>query len=177
MDWPGNKLWIVFALAILVVGCGEKGHPSDADMIRKFNDHRDEFDTLVSMFKEDRSLGRVGANFTRTSNFFEKCSGKDAWEGSEIEVTRERLHDYDKRFADLGLTAGIEGYCEKESIVLYASTRGLSVTGSSKGYAYLGQPPKIITDNLDSYWSEDGRSFTAYRHIDGNWYLYFDYED
>ena len=59
----------------------------------------------------------------------------------------------------------------------HASTRGLAVSGSSKGYAYLLEKPKTLVDNLDEYWSKDNKSFTAFRQIEGNWYLYFDYED
>jgi hypothetical protein len=80
----------------------------------------------------------------------------------------------------LGLSAGIEGYCEKDAILFYASTKGLSVTGSTKGYAYLKKVPENsekLVNSLDDYWSPDGKSFTAYRRIEGNWYLYFDYED
>ena len=129
------------------------------------------------MFLEDKSLGRVGSNFTRTANFFEKCESPNTWNGKEIEVSNERLKEYKKLFATIGLSAGIEGYCEKKMITFYASTQGLSISGSTKGYAYLVTPPKTLVDNLDNYWSSDNRSFTAFRHIEGNWYLYFDYED
>ena len=132
------------------------------------------------MFLEDKSLGRVASDFTRTSNFFEKCEEPNSWSGKEIEVTAERLAKYRKIFNNLGLSAGIEGYCEKNRVFLHASTKGLSVTGSTKGYAYLKKAPENpdkLVDNLDNYWSPDGKSFRAFRHIEGNWYLYFDYED
>ena len=180
----------IIALLFMTFGCDlltDKKHPSDSELIRNFNDHKDAFDELIRMFQADRNLGRVGAGFTRSSGFFEKCKSaeneneteviKDTWNGKTIDISRKKYDDYQKRFADLGLTAGIEGYCEKELIHLYVSTRGLSVTGSTKGYAYLAKPPQTLVEDLDSYWSEDRRSFTAYRKIDGNWYLYFDYED
>ena len=53
----------------------------------------------------------------------------------------------------------------------FSTSQGLSVTGSTKGYAFLTDPPKLVVQSLDTYWSDDKRSFTAFRHIDGNWYL------
>lgn len=167
-------------LTVFMLSCGPedlRDHPRDTELIERLNAHRVEFDELIQMFKEDSSLGRVGENFERTASFFEKCEGEGAWNGKAIEVDKARLDDYRERFAKLKLRAGIEGYCEKDYISLYASTRGLSVTGSTKGYAYLVKPPKLLVVDLDSYWSTDGRSFTAFRHIDGNWYLFLDYED
>ena len=47
-----------------------------------------------------------------------------------------------------------------------------------KGYYYSKVPPKWLDDTLDGYpTSHDGRySYEVYRHIEGNWYLYFRYE-
>ncbi|MBK8464481.1 MAG: hypothetical protein IPL32_01495 [Chloracidobacterium sp.] len=125
------------------------------------------------MFKEDRSVGRV-SDFIRPANFFEKC---ESWDGKEVEMSTIRHLDYRRRFLILGLSAGIEGYCEKESVYFYASTKGLSVTGSSKGYVYTVKQPTLLVDDLDKYWSPDGQSFAAHRHIEGQWYLFLDYED
>ena len=178
-----NKISLIFVWCILiccVLACEEKEHPKDEHLIQNFQAHKSEFNQLVQMFLEDESLGRVSIDFTRTSNFFEKCEGPNSWNGKEIEVSQERLADYRKLFNALKLSAGIEGYCEKDRILFYASTKGLSVTGSTKGYAYLKNAPKnseTLVDNLDNYWSPDKKSFTAYRHVEGNWYLYFDYED
>ena len=169
---------IVFCIVVAcLLGCEDKEHPKDEQLIQNYQSHKVEFNQLLQMFQEDKSLGRVALDFTRTSNFFEKCKESNSWNGKEIEVGSERLFEYRKLFNSLGLSAGIEGYCEKDIIEFIASTRGLSVTGSSKGYAYLQKPPKTLVDNLDNYWSEDKKSFTAYRHVEGNWYLYFDYED
>lgn len=159
-------------------GCLSSGrnHPTDAEMIRKFQEHRDEFDELITMFRSDRNLGRVGPNFTRSATGAPGPGG-DAQGSGDIGVTSDRLNDYLSRFAKLGIRAGIEGYNDKEYIYLHVSSQGLSITGTSKGYAYISKPPDRIVENLDTYWSEDGRSFSAYRRMEGNWYLYFDYED
>jgi hypothetical protein len=171
---------IVLAACLGTSSCffpAEREHPKDSELIKNFQTHRAEFDELLEMFKADRSLGRVGPDFTRPANFFERCEGPNARNGNEIEVSEERLADYRKRFSRLGLPYGIEGYCDKHRVHFYASGLGLSVTGSTKGYAYSDDPPQTLVDDLDTYWSTDGHSFWAYRRIEGNWYLYFQYED
>ena len=146
-------------------GCSSEKHPSDQSLLENFQTHKAEFDQLLQMFLADRGLGRVAYNFTRPEN------------PEDVGVTRERLKAYRALFDDLGISAGIEGYDEKDIVWLHASTYGLSVTGSSKGYAYLKERPELVVESLDAYRSQDGKSFTAFRHIEGNWYLYFDYED
>jgi hypothetical protein len=148
------------------------GHPTDGRLIREFHSHTNDFERLLAMFREDRQLGRIAPGFTRPANFF---SGKPLPEGKPAGVGR--LAEYWALFAKLSLSAGIEGYDDKEMVRFIRSTRGLSISGSSKGYAYMEVPPELVVESLDDYWSGDGRSFTAFRHIEGNWYLYFDFED
>jgi hypothetical protein len=117
------------------------------------------------MFQSDKKLGRVAYDFTRPEK------------PGEIGITEERIKEYRRFFDELKLTAGIEGYEPKDSVMFIRSTQGLSISGSSKGFAYLEKRPELLVDSLDDYRSKDGRSFTAFRHIEGNWYLYYDYED
>jgi hypothetical protein len=148
---------------LLLVGCSR--HPSDSALLKNFQSHRAEFNHLLVMFLADKGLGRVAYDFTRPED------------PASVGVSPERLAEYRKLFDQLGLSAGIEGYGDKEEVQFYASTQGLSVSGSAKGFAYLTRPPSLLVDRLDNYRSKDGKSFTAFRHIEGNWYLYLDYED
>ena len=152
-------------LLILCSACSSAKHPSDQALIENFQSHKSEFNQLLQMFLADKGLGRVAYDFTRPEN------------PQTVGITRERLKVYRGLFDELDLSAGIEGYEEKDVVWFHASTYGLSVTGSGKGYAYLKERPKLVVDNLDTYWSQDGRSFTTFRHLEGNWYLYLDYED
>ena len=145
-------------------GCSSK-HPTDQSLIDNFQSHKSEFNQLLQMFRADRSLGRVAYDFTRPAN------------PQDIGISQQRLAEYRALFDQLDLSAGIEGYDEKGLVWFHVSTQGLSVTGSGKGFAYLKESPPLVVDSLDTYWSKDGRSFTAFRHLEGNWYLYFDYED
>ena len=134
-------------------------------MLKGFQSHKAQFNQLLQMFLEDKKLGRVAYDFTRPAN------------PSEIGISNQRIQEYRKLFDELNLTAGIEGYEEKDLVWFHSSTQGLSISGSSKGFAYVLKPPPLIVDTLDGYRSKDGKSFTAFRHIEGNWYLYYDFED
>lgn len=46
-------------------------------------------------------------------------------------------------------------------IEFIATTSGLSISGSSKGYAFLENKTDLIVENLDEYFSSDERLFTA----------------
>ena len=156
---------ILFSITAVLLGCGRLNHPSDQELIDNWRAHKSEFQQLLQMFIADKGLGRVAPDFTRPENPI------------NVGVTQERLKAYRNLFNTLGLSAGVEGYDEKETIWFHASTQGLAVSGSSKGYAYLSKKPVLLVENLEKYWSTDGKSFTAFKLIEGNWYLYFDYED
>jgi hypothetical protein len=163
---------LLLALLVVVVACimlfllsNELGgeHPSSQELIDNFYSHCPEFDQLLQMALEDQELSRVAYDFTRPEN------------PETIGVTQERLNEYRRLFDELNLEAGIDN--GRDSIWFIASARGLSVSGSAKGYIYSRIPPGLIVEDLDSYDSPDGRSFTAFQKIEGNWYLYYDYED
>ena len=160
--------FLTYPLLFLILGgCGESEapHPKDDALIQNFEAHEADFERLLTMLRADRKLERVDDTWTRP---------KDP---STIGVTPKRIKAYRKLFSTLGIPRGFYAFHDPERFTLLASTRGLSVTGSDKGYAYMAQKPDLVVTNLDTYWSEDGQSFTAYRHIKGSWYLYFDYED
>ena len=138
-------------------------HPSSQELINNFHNHRPEFERLLQMAQEDPELYRVAYDFTRPEN------------PETIGVTQERLDEYRRLFDALNLEAGIEK--GRDDVWLIASARGLSISGSAKGYIYSQTPPGLIVEDLDSYDSPDGRSFTAFQKIEENWYLYYDYED
>lgn len=73
----------------------------------------------------------------------------------------ERIESYRKLFSTLSIPPGFYAFNDPERFEFIASTRGLSVTGSSKGYAYLQEKPDLVVVNLDSYWSSDRKSFTV----------------
>lgn len=145
------------------LGTEAKGHPKDDALITNFNAHRNGFESLLKMFREDTALGRVAMDFTRPKN------------PAEAKVSPARIEEYRKRFGQLQLASGIEGYEAKDEIWFHASALGLSVTGTSKGYAYLKAKPELVAENLDEYKPPLRMgSHVVFRHLEGNWYLYYD---
>ena len=170
-----NKLTALIktGVALVIVSAGLSGcfatgdHPSAATLINNFHNNRADFERLLQMFMEDTQLGRVADDFTRPADI----------NAPQVEVPAARLDQYRALFTRLTLTAGVEGYGDKQTVWFIASTQGLSISGSAKGYAYAVERPDLVVEDIDHYRSADGRSFTAYQLIEGNWYVYFDYED
>ena len=153
-----------------VSGCVE--HPSSAALIQQWRDHRKEFDETLQMFLADKELGRVAPDFTRPED------------PSKAGVPAERVERYRKLLSAAGVASGIEGYGPKNQVWYHISSRGLSISGSSKGVVWRSAPPEapdLLLDDLDAFLAKTfpghSRSFTAYQRLEGNWYLYYDYED
>jgi hypothetical protein len=121
------------------------------------------------MFLEDKALNRVAPDFTRPEN---AASGN---------LTEERVAEYRRLLERAGVSIGIEGYGEKDRVLFYVSTGGLSVSGSGKGFAHLTGPPELLVSDLDAHvaraLASRERSFMAYQLIQDGWYLFYDYED
>ena len=165
---PGRKLTRRLSACLLLLalcGCGSSKHPSDERLIENFRAHKAEFDQLLRTFLADRGLTRVAEDFTRPDN------------AGVVGVSAESLKAYRRLFDRLGLKGGVEGPEPKEIVLFYASTQGLGVSGSSKGYAYCKERPPRLADDLDAYRPTDKESFTVFRHLEGNWYLYYNHRD
>ncbi|MEI8292494.1 MAG: hypothetical protein WCG66_00740 [bacterium] len=159
------RYFILSLLLLFIGGCGESDHPKDNTLIINFRRNEVDFEHLLTMLRQDKELERVDDTWTKPED------------PATIGVTKERISSYRAIFSKLGIPRRFYAFHDPERFTLLASAHGLSVTGSAKGYAYMVQKPDLVVASLDEYWSADGKSFTAYRHIKGNWYLYFDYED
>ena len=144
-------------------------HPSSASLQKQWGDHRADLEKLVTMIKADKALQRVAPDFTRPENL--TSAGIDA----------KRLDEYRRLFKHTGVKNGIESYGEKDMVWFHVSSLGLSVSGSGKGIAYVEGEPEGIMPDLDAHilkaHKERARSFTAFQRLEGDWYLYYDYED
>lgn len=162
MKFPCLILALLFPL---LAGCARNQHPSDDALLKNFSAHEPEFDGLLTMLRADKKLERVDVNWTRPDN------------PASAGVPPERIKVYREIFKKLNIPRGFDAYHDPERFTFLASASGLSIGGSGKGYAYLEERPELVVASLDNYRSPTGRSFTAYRHIKGNWYLFYDYED
>lgn len=162
--------------AVATAACS---HPTDAALVERFQRHKRDLNQLVQMFEADKGLGRVGDSFTRPDD------------PGRVGVSTQRIQKYRQLCGRVGASACIEGYDAtfdrlygpvqpgrtevKNPIWIHVSGLGLSVSGSTKGFLYSKAPPFEVVADLDRISSS--RSGTWIRHIEGPWYLYFDYED
>lgn len=167
---PASSQTLYSRVALLLLcfslgSCGRAGHPSDADLLKNFTRNEAGFERLLTMIRADKSLQRVDDTWTRPED------------PSSVGIGPDRIQAYRSLFATLGIPRGFYAWHDPENFTFLASTSGIGVSGSAKGYAYLSRRPDLVVPSLDGYQSPDGGSFTAYRHIKGNWYLYLDHED
>ncbi len=76
----------------------------------------------------------------------------------------------------VNISYGFIALRDPECFSFPVSAAGLGVSGSAKGIAYVEEEPALVVERLDDYWPVEEQSFTAYQHIDDNWYVFFDYE-
>ena len=55
---------LLFHLGVIGSGLACGGLPKDEQLLKDFQNHRADLETLVRMFQEDKGLGRVGDSFT-----------------------------------------------------------------------------------------------------------------
>jgi hypothetical protein len=162
------------ALLFLTVGCDPwklKGkHPSDAILVRNFEEHEEGFNRLIKMSEEDAHVIRVAHDFTRLETNW-------AWPRPESQLgfSRQRWADYRKLFRRLGLESGLsrEGSSKEADIYLISSSKGMTMSGSSKGYVYSRKEITNVVESLDDAAlipaaSEHG---ALYKRIKAGWYL------
>ncbi len=174
MDLPGYHTRLVCHQYLSVVDESIGAHPSNSEMIDNFQKHRVEFNQLLQMFIEDQHLETVAHQWISPKNFL--LAG----------ITPQRLDEYNlllwkinfritfHRIALRPSTSIWKVYDQTglKAVEFVISSRGLAVSGSDKGYIYTFENPSPVVENLDRYTSENGK-FIVYRHIEGNWYLYY----
>ncbi len=159
------QIIVFFLLATFLASCdfpdfSGQPHLPDEQLIENFKAHRAEFEKLVAMVLEDKSLTRVDENSTRPENF-----------------ATSRVAEYRQLFKIVGTPRSVSARLNRESIEFIASSQGWAVHGSSKGYLYSEKKPEYYGKPIDSLdeMSLAKRPFgSGYRHIEGNWYLYFE---
>jgi len=135
----------------------EQPHQPDDVMIANFREHRADFEQLKTMLIRDALITRVDCDWTDPDN-----------------LPKEVTEDYRRLFKIVGTPRGISASLDRSQIDFIASSQGWVASGSSNGYAFLAKPPEITEDSLDHYTENRGQEAYAFRHIDGNWYLFFE---
>ena len=150
-------------VVLCVAGCSpDETHDKDVDLIAVFRKERPTFDRLLSMIQVDHGLERVDDNWTLPD---------------PPNISQVRLAEYRKLLKSIGCTRGFENFKGKNEIIFIASASGMATGGSSKGYYYSEVSPSPLVEDLDSYRPGHNRSYAAFHHLEGNWYLSYEYDD
>lgn len=153
--------FLFIASSLFFMGCSQdKPHASDSTLMRLFSDQKSIFNELAAMIEEDKSLERVD----------------DTWVHPDpAPISRERLAKYRRLLKNVGCVRGFSHFSGSKGITIFASCNGLVTGGSAKGYYYSVTPPGPLVADIDSYRQEHtGLSYEVYRHIAGNWYLWYE---
>lgn len=137
--------------------------PSDRQLLDNFKRHRATFNELAQMTQIDKSLARVDYNWT------------DPSDPQKIGVSPARIARYRSLLESVGLHRGFytHGLADTEFIA-YGQGSAMS-SDTFKGYMYLATPPKLVLRSLDECQPDAKNGTEAYRHIEGHWYLYYEY--
>jgi hypothetical protein len=137
-------------------------HPSDSRLIAQFARHRGELEQVAAMAREDEKLRRLAPTFMRPEA------------PADADLGGERIEAYRRLLARAGIAHGILN--GDNEIWFLVSTRGLSISGSAKGFIRCEQPApdaRIVTTDLDRE-PVPPRGELVMRHIEGPWWLMLD---
>jgi len=136
--------------------------PSDAAMLRHFDDHEGVLDTLAKMASADKGLDRVDQDWTMPADT------------RSVGVSSERLADYRRLLRDAGTPRGFQVSQGQDGIDFLFWLRGSAISDDTdKGFAYRTTPPPSTVQSLDGIRVDSRNALIAYRHIRGNWYLFY----
>jgi hypothetical protein len=139
---------------------GPAHHPSDAALIANFQRHRLEFERLRAMVAEDTGLTAVLPDRTVPAD------------PQTVGVRPSRIDEYRKLLDQLGIRGGLE-VKQPKTVQLTNSSHGFVTHSSQKGYLYTEELDKleVFPELNDLSAKEIGNGV---RHIEGNWYLFFE---
>lgn len=139
------------------------GPPSDREMLTHFQRHRATFDHLAGMVQADKRLKRVDYNWT------------DPADPRQVGVSPARISEYRRLLDSAGVHRGFEVWDRSEGVKFLYWGQGSAISSDTdKGFAYLTKPPKRTLASLDACGPDKKNGVLAYRHIEGNWYLFYE---
>ncbi len=141
--------------------------PSDAVMLKHFGSQETTLATLVQMANADKGLDRVDENWTLPADT------------RDVGVSPERLTEYRKLLRNAGTPRGFQAGRRADGNdgvnFLFWLTGSAISDDTEKGFAYRTVPPANILPALDGIRPQSRNGFAAYRHIQGNWYLFYEF--
>ena len=167
-----KKAWLIAAMILvppalvtaLLLGAQKRREPpSDQEMLTNFRQHESVFNQLVQMSQADKGLARVDDDWTQPDY------------PQSIGVSARRVADYRKLMRAANVPRGLQTAGGGEVDFYYWLTGSAISSDTDKGYAYLVIPPAPLLTDLDHCQPDEKRGVTAYRHVQGNWYLFYEF--
>lgn len=161
---PAVYAGCMLAWLVIVDPFGGTPHPTDAAMLAQFQDKREILEELVRMIEEDPGLERLAPDFTRPDDL------------TSAGVSADRIAAYRRLCVKAGVAHGFNRYGKTIEFIVH--TRGLSISGSAKGFVYAANADPdatIVAGDLDAAAALlTVKDALLERRIDGNWWLDLD---
>jgi hypothetical protein len=154
------------ATGMLWVVSSRHNPPSDRALLANFGHHESTFNQLVEMANADKWLDRVDEDLTSPK------------EPETVGVSPARITTYRRLLREARVSRGFHAIGFGAEVDFYYWLMGSAISSDTgKGYAYLTSPPGNLLTTLDRCRPDENNGFgvRAYRHIRGNWYLFYEY--
>lgn len=112
----------MFAWLVIADPFGGSPRPADQAMLAQFQEQRESLEQLVRMIAEDPKLVPLALDFTRPED------------AGSAGVLPDRIAAYRRLCAKAGIAHGFRHYGNAIEFIVH--TRGLSISGSAKGFVY-----------------------------------------
>jgi hypothetical protein len=155
---------ILIGLLIWIVR-SDLNPPSDQKLLANFDHHEATLNNVIEMLRADEDLIRVDEDWTDPKN------------PETIGVSPSRINAYRQMLRDARVPRGFrsEGLIYEVDFFYWMIGSAIS-SDTVKGYAYRMRPPINLLSSLDGYRPPDrDDTIRVYRHIRGNWYLFYEY--
>ncbi len=161
--------------SIVMIGCDDRHHNPDDVMVENFHQHKEDFEALMKLATSDPEL----------IEYLKKYPTPKVADDSETTGTlKQQLTIYRRLLRNCGVTRvheynSTDEYPSFRGVHFDATATGYSFGGAYKSYVYCDPPPdsKYIVPSIDEYTSPNHESYQIYRHIEGNWYLWYYFDD
>ncbi len=141
--------------------------PSDQRLLANFDRHEATFNALIEMLKTDEGVIRIDEDWTDPKN------------PETIGVPATRIVTYRRMLKDARVPRGFQSERFMFEVDFFYWMIGSAISSdTTKGYAYRTQPPIETRSSLDGYRPDPKNAddtVKVYRHIRGNWYLFYEY--
>lgn len=144
-------------LGIALLCCLRFREVSDAALMDRFVSKRQDFDLLQQMILADTSVMHIRLGVVEYKPY------------SAPQLPAERVAKYRELMDRLRLRSISGTHREVGAVSLGVQS---FLTGGGKGYVFTPKPPFPVAESLDNYSPPSPGSFSAYRQLGDNWYIY-----